>query len=244
MTHTYNITNMTCSGCVSKVKSELLKLGDVLNADIQLQAPQATITMQKHIPTSVLQDAISKAGEKYQITDADTSMSHHSGMTHDVADTGNSYFPIFLIFGYITGITLVVQAAQGGFHLMQWMSHFMAGFFLVFSFFKLMNLKGFAEGYRSYDVVAKAVPAWGFIYPFVELALGIAFLTGFDPLTTNAVTLIVMGVSTIGVVQSLLKKTPFQCACLGTVIKLPLSKVTLFEDLLMVAMSAIMLVII
>lgn len=245
MTHTYNISNMTCSSCIAKVKSELLKLGDILNADLQLQAPQATITMQKHIPTAVLQTAISKAGEKYKITDADTHMSHHGSMAQDdtAADTGNSYFPIFLIFGYITGITLLVQAAQGGFHLMQWMSHFMAGFFVVFSFFKLMNLRGFAEGYRTYDVVAKAVPAWGFIYPFVELALGMAFLTGFNPQLTNVVTLIVMGVSTIGVVQSLLKKTPFQCACLGTVIKLPLSKVTLFEDLLMVAMSIIMLVI-
>jgi cation transport ATPase len=233
---------MTCSGCISKVKSELLKLGDVLNAELQLQAPQATITMQKHIPTAVLQAAINNAGEKYKITDADTHMAHSAATTQDEAATGDSYYPIFLIFGYIAGITLLVQFAQGGFHAMQWMSHFMAGFFFVFSFFKLMNLKGFAEGYRSYDVVAKVIPAYGFVYPFIELALGIAFLTGFEPVFTNMATLIVMGVSTIGVVQSLLKKTPFQCACLGTVIKLPLSKVTLFEDLLMVAMSAIMLV--
>ena len=242
MTHTYNITGMTCSSCVAKVKSELLKLGDVLSADVQLNAPQATINMQKHIPTAALQSAIANAGEKYKITDADSSMGH--SMPDAAASDNASYFPIFLIFGYIAGITLVVQWAQGSFPLMQWMSHFMAGFFLVFSFFKLMNLKGFAEGYRTYDVVAKVVPAYGLIYPFIELALGIAFLTGFDPVVTNVITLIVMAVSTIGVVQSLLKKTPFQCACLGTVIKLPLSKVTLFEDLLMVAMSAIMLMII
>jgi copper chaperone CopZ len=239
MTHTYNITGMTCNGCVAKVKSELLKLGDVLSADVQLAAPQATITMQKHIPTASLQAAIANAGSKYQITEADTSMQH---VVHDAtAGDEASYFPIFLIFGYIAGTSLLVQWAQGEFHLMQWMSHFMAGFFLVFSFFKLMNLKGFAEGYRSYDIVAKLVPAYGFVYPFIELALGVAFLTGFDPFITNVVTLIVMAVSTIGVVQSLMKKTQFQCACLGTVIKLPLSKVTLFEDLLMVAMSAVML---
>ncbi len=237
MTHTYEITGMTCQSCVARVKSELLKLGDVVQAEVQRDAPQATITMQKHIPTAVLQQTVAKAGN-YAIKDADTSMHH---MAQDEAATGDSYLPIFLIFGYITGITLLVQFASGSFDWMQWMSHFMAGFFLVFSFFKLMNLKGFAEGYRSYDVVAKAIPAWGFIYPFVELALGLAFLTQFQPFSTNAVTLVVMGVSTIGVVQSLMKKTPFQCACLGTVIKLPLSKVTLFEDVLMVAMSAAML---
>lgn len=244
MTHTYNIAGITCSSCVAKVKSELLKLGDITGAEVQMEAPQATITMARHIATNELQLAISKAGAKYIITEAGGAM-HHGMSDVAAADaTQNSYYPIFLIFGYITGISLLVQYAQGSFDLMQWMSHFMAGFFLVFSFFKLMNLKGFAEGYQTYDVVAKAIPVYGFIYPFIELALGIAFLTGFNPSFTNIITLMVMGISTIGVVQSLLKKTPFQCACLGTVIKLPLSKVTLFEDLLMVAMSAIMLTLI
>lgn len=239
MTHTYNITGITCNGCVAKVKSELLKLGDVLNADVQIAAPQATITMQKHISTQKLQEAISHAGAKYIITEADTAM--HHGEAQSEATT-NSYYPIFLIFAYIAGVSLIAAFTQHHFDVMQWMSWFMAGFFLVFSFFKLMNLKGFAEGYRTYDVVAKAIPAYGFVYPFIELALGIAFITGFNPFVTNIVTLVVMAVSTVGVVQSLLKKTTFQCACLGTVIKLPLSKVTLFEDVLMVVMSVVMLV--
>jgi len=244
MTHTYNITGMTCTSCVAKVKSELLKLGDITNAEVQLESPQATITMQKHIATASLQEAISKAGTKYTITEADGGMQQHTMSSDAAAEGGNSYFPIFLIFGYILGVSLLAQVGMGQFMWMQWMSHFMAGFFLVFSFFKLMNLKGFAEGYRTYDIVAKAVPAYGFIYPFIELALGVAYLTGFDPQLTNIVALAVMSISTIGVVQSLLKKTQFQCACLGTVIKLPLSKVTLFEDVLMVVMSAVMLVLI
>ena len=239
MTHTYNISGITCSSCVAKVKSELLKLGDVLNAEVQIDAPQATITMQKHITTAQLQKAISNAGAKYIISEAEQQQ-HHASNT--AADSGDSYYPIFLIFGYIAGVSLLVAFQQQHFDIMQWMSWFMAGFFIVFSFFKLLNLNGFAEGYRTYDVVAKAMPAYGFIYPFIELALGIAFLTGFNPFVTNIVTLILMGLSTIGVVQSLMKKTTFQCACLGTIIKLPLSKVTLFEDLLMVAMSLTMLI--
>lgn len=234
MTHTYNITGMTCNSCVAKVKSAILKLGDVLEADVQRDAPQATITMQKHIPLSTLQAAISFDG-KYAITEA-------AGSTvMKTADDNVSYFPIFLIFGYIAGITLLIQFASGSFSLMQWMQHFMAGFFIVFSFFKMMSLSAFAEGYRTYDIVAQAIPAYGFVYPFIELALGVAIITSFEPYTTNIVALIVMTVSTIGVVNSLMKKTPFQCACLGTVIKLPLSKVTLFEDLLMVVMSIVML---
>lgn len=239
MTHTYNISGMTCGSCVARVKSELLKLGDIESAEVQLASPQAVITMGKHIGTGVLQEAVHKAG-KYTITEADGGMKHVAASEDEAGE--NSYYPIFLIFGYITGITLLIQAAAGSFQWMQWMSHFMAGFFLVFSFFKLMSLRGFAEGYGSYDVVAKKLPVWGYIYPFVELALGIAFLTGFQPLLTNWITLVVMGISSIGVIQSLLNKSPFQCACLGTVIKLPLSKVTLFEDLLMVGMSIVMII--
>lgn len=231
---------MTCNGCVAKAKNELLKLGDVTNAEVQLQSPQATISMSKHIPTKQLQEALSKAGN-YTISESDTFM-HQPQIITTTTVSGDNYFPIVLIFLYITGVTLLVQFVQGRFNWMQWMSHFMAGFFLVFSFFKLMNLKGFSEGYKMYDVVAKAVPAYGFIYPFIELALGLAYLTGFNLVITNAATLIIMSVSVIGVIQNLMKKQPFQCACLGTVIKLPLSKVTLFEDLLMILMSALMLV--
>lgn len=240
MTHEYKITGMTCGSCVTRVKNELLKMGDIVSADIQLQSPQASITMNKHISTAALQQAVNKAGH-YSIIETDGGMKISTHASTEAVEQKDSYFPIFLIFGYITGVSLVIQFIQGSFNWIQWMSHFMAGFFLVFSFFKLLNLKGFAEGYRTYDIVAKKIPAWGFIYPFVELGLAFAFLTGFDPLTTNIATLIVMGVSSIGVIQSLARKTNFQCACLGTIIKLPLSKVTLFEDLLMVAMSGLMI---
>jgi len=241
MIHTFTIQGMTCGNCVAKVKSELLKLGDIVSADIQLQSPQATLEMSKHIPTSNLQEAISKAGN-YTIAEADGGMADAKHAASKKAEGENSYFPIFLIFGFITGITLLIQITRYSFSWVQWMSHFMAGFFLVFSFFKLLNVKGFAEGYRSYDVVAKQFPAWGYVYPFVELSLGLAFLTGFQPLGTNLAAFLIMGISSIGVIQSLVKKTPFQCACLGTIIKLPLSRVTLFEDLLMVAMSGFMII--
>jgi copper chaperone CopZ len=240
MTHHYEIKGMTCGGCVSKVKSELLKIGEVSEAEVRLAYPQATISMQKHVPVQRLQQALSKAGG-YSIQEADApSLKETDHQAVDSAEEG-SYFPILLIFGYITAVTLLIQLTGDGFNTMQWMTHFMAGFFLVFSFFKLMNLKGFAEGYSTYDIIAKRVPVYGFVYPFLELGLGIALLVNYSPLVTNIVVAVVMAVSSIGVIQSLLKKQTFQCACLGTIFKIPLSKVTLFEDLLMVAMSLLMI---
>jgi cation transport ATPase len=237
MTHTYQVAGMTCNACVSRVKIELLKLVDILKVELQLDYPQATITMKKHIATDKLQQAISKAGH-YTITDIDSIMDHEEPGENEK----DSYYPVFLIFGYIAGASLLIQLVSGQFNTFQWLGHFMAGFFLVFSFFKLLNVKAFAEGYQTYDIVAKAFPVWGFIYPFVELLLGILFLTGLYPIGTNIVTFFIMGVSSIGVVKSLLKKSRFQCACLGTIIKLPLSKVTLFEDLLMMIMSIVMII--
>ena len=120
----------------------------------------------------------------------------------------------------------------------------MAGFFIVFSFFKLLDLNGFADSYAMYDIVAIRIKAYGFIYPFIELALGLAYLTGFNPIFTNWSTLIVMGVSVIGVVQSVMNRRKIRCACLGAVFNLPMSTVTIIEDLLMIVMAATMLTLI
>jgi hypothetical protein len=103
----------------------------------------------------------------------------------------------------------------------------------------VLDLKGFAESYFSYDIIAKRWMGYGYVYAFIELALGIAFITGFNPLLTNAVTFIVMSVSIIGVLQSVLNKRKIKCACLGAVFNLPMSTVTIIEDLLMIVMSIV-----
>ncbi|MEO5592017.1 MAG: MauE/DoxX family redox-associated membrane protein [Chitinophagaceae bacterium] len=235
MTHTYTISGMTCKNCVAKVKSQLLSLANIEEADVQLEAPQATISMQKHVAVNELQAAVHKAGN-YTITEAD------GGMKHTVSVSWiATYKPVLLIFAYITGITLLVQAFHTSFSWMVWMTHFMAGFFLVFSFFKLLDLKAFAESYAMYDIVAKKWNAWGYVYPFAELALGIAYLLFPEQMLTSLCTLVIMGISMVGVVQSVLAKRKIPCACLGPVFKLPMSAITIIEDGLMVGMSVIML---
>ena len=54
-------------------------------------------------------------------------------------------FPLFLIVGYLVGVVLLVAAATGRWEPMTMMRHFMAGFFLVFSFFKLLDPPGFVS---------------------------------------------------------------------------------------------------
>ena len=235
MTHTYQVTGMTCGSCEAKVKSALFTLPDVTSVEVSKDNNSATISMSKHISISDLQNAIGAEG-KYKIT-----ATQYSEVAEQAKSWLATYKPILLIFAYITSISLLVQFTNHHFMPMQWMQHFMAGFFLTFSFFKLLNLSGFAESYAMYDVIAKRIPAWGYVYAFTELALGIAYLINFNPLVTNAVTFLVMTVSIIGVLQSVLNKKKIQCACLGAVFNLPMSTVTIIEDALMIAMSGAMI---
>jgi cation transport ATPase len=239
MTHTYNISGMTCNGCVAKAKSELLKLGDVTEADVQLTSPQATITMQKHIPVQQLQAALDKAGA-YTITEAGHVM-HTAAAAEESRSWLSTYKPILIIGGYILGSTVLLQLIKGVFDTEGWMSDFMAAFFLVFSFFKMLDLKGFAESYSTYDIIAKRWTGWGYVYAFIELGLGLAYLLRFNPLLTSVVTFVVMTISIIGVLQTVLNKRKIRCACLGAVFNLPMSTVTVIEDGLMILMSLIML---
>lgn len=118
----------------------------------------------------------------------------------------------------------------------------MAGFFLVFSAFKFLDPHGFADAYASYDLLAKRWHGYGFIYPFLELGLGLAYLFRVAPTATHLATIIVMGFSSLGVLAALRSKRRIVCACLGTVLNLPMSTITLVEDLGMVAMAALMLI--
>lgn len=106
---------------------------------------------------------------------------------------------------------------------------------------KSLDVNAFADAYSGYDLLARRWRGWGLVYPFVELMLGIAYLSHFNPVLTNWVTIIVMGFSSIGVVRAVASKTQIQCACLGTVFKLPMSTVTIVEDVGMLLMAALML---
>ncbi|MFC4211751.1 heavy-metal-associated domain-containing protein [Pedobacter lithocola] len=237
MTHTYQLTGMTCGGCENKVKSNLLILPDVTAVEVSKDTNSATISMDKHIGLAELQQALGGKESKYQI-----SATMQTEITEDTKSWLETYKPILLIFGYVTAISLVVSWRNNAVDFMIFMRIFMAGFFLTFSFFKMLNLKGFAESYAMYDIVAKKFSAWGYIYAFIELGLGLSFALNLAPVVVNWVTLIVMTISILGVLESVLNTKKIQCACLGAVFNLPMSTVTIVEDAIMIAMSAAMLV--
>lgn len=227
---------MTCNGCAAKVQKLLAGVDGIEKVNINLEKNEADITMHHHVETSALQNAL-KDYPKYQLAEQHN---HTSTVTNEEETKTwfQTYKPVLLIFFYITAVTLLIEL-KNGFNAMHWMNNFMGAFFLTFSFFKLLDVKAFAESYSSYDIIAKHWLGYGYVYAFIELVLGIAFITNFNPLLTNAITLVVMIVSIIGVLQSVLNKRKIKCACLGAVFNLPMSTITIIEDALMIAMSAV-----
>jgi hypothetical protein len=146
---------------------------------------------------------------------------------------------LFLIFGYITVAAILLN--YNPWDSSNFMLDFMGLFYIVFSFFKLLDLKGFPESFKMYDPLAKVIPAYGWVYPFIELALGVLFLMRIQIPLALIITLIILGITTIGVTKTLLDKKSIQCACLGTALKLPMTKATFIENSIMIVMAIVML---
>jgi copper chaperone CopZ len=234
MTHTYQVKGMTCGSCEAKVKSALLSINNVTSVEVSKDNNAAIITMEKHIALPELQSALE---EKYRI-----SASQHNETIEQTKSWFVTYKPVLLIFAYIFSVTAIVELTAESIDISRWMRHFMAGFFLTFSFFKMLNLKGFKDSYLMYDIIARKFHSWGYIYAFTELLLGIAFLINYNPIITNSLTFVVMSVSIIGVLKTVLDKKTIKCACLGDVFNLPMSTITIIEDGLMIVMSLGMLI--
>ena len=247
---TYTITGMTCGGCAAKVKSVFLKHPDVLSAEVNHQEGTAKVQADRKPNRSQLDKLLADAGD-YRITEVAKTAAHQTKDNHshssaipeqETASTWETYKPLVLIFLFVSGVAALASFQERVFSWHDWMRYFMAGFFIVFSFFKFLDLKGFARSYAMYDLLAKQWKGYGYVYPFVELGLGVLYITAINLPATHVATIVIMGFSSIGVIRNMLSPNQVQCACLGTVFKLPLGNVTLVEDLLMVAMAGVMLV--
>jgi hypothetical protein len=151
------------------------------------------------------------------------------------------YWPliILIMIAFLASLAIVWRLKSG---TMDWMHYFMGILLCLFAMLKLFNLSGFADGFQMYDLLAKKSREYALFYPFLELGLGLAYLAFIFPTVTYSVTIAVMGISILGVIAALKRGLNVSCACMGTVLEVPLSTVTLTEDLGMGLMAACMLV--
>jgi copper chaperone CopZ len=237
-------TNLNCGSCVAAVKPNLDGDPAIQRWSVDTSNSNKVLTIEgEGVSPEAVQHHVASAGFKVlgKIEDSAPTLASDEAPAEDSESFLETYKPLLLVFAYLIGIVAIVEITAGSFDWMRAMANFMGGFFVAFSFFKFLNLRGFVDAYQTYDVLARPVRAYGYVYPFIELGLGIAYLVRFAPVATNLVTLVVMLLSIVGVTQALLQKRRIQCACLGTVFNLPMTKVTFVEDALMASMAAIML---
>jgi cation transport ATPase len=245
-----------CASCVRKVEQALKPFANTVK--VTLDPMQVELTgLEPHASFEAMAATVAELGD-YRLELGEQSIQTQT----PVPDVKNpitvesgwlnwfkTYQPLLLIVAFILGASVLVQLGQHAQHDMglsavsgsETMRYFMAGFFLVFAFFKLLDLRAFADAYAGYDLLSARWHGWGYVYPFVELALGMAYLSNFQPVLTAWVTLVVMGFSAVGVILAVMRQSTIRCACLGTVFQLPMSTVTIVEDVGMVAMAALML---
>lgn len=241
MKHTYNITGMTCGNCKASVEKHLSELKNVTSVIVDLDKGEVEVEMNMHVPTEILQKALP---EKYTITEKIkekkvTEFSSADFLMEEPKSKFQQLKPLFLIIFYITTASILLHYKDWSWS--DFMFDFMGLFYIVFSFFKMLDLKGFPDSFRMYDPLAKKIPLYAKVYPFIETALGLIFLMRYETTIALWITLIILGITTIGVTKTLLDKKSIRCACLGTALKLPMTEATFIENAIMIVMAILML---
>ena len=160
---------------------------------------------------------------------------------HGVVESSKKEYMKFfaIIFGLFLAATLT--SSLTGLNWEEWMRWFMGGFFIVFGGFKLIGYENFVIAFRDYDILAKRHKIYAYIYPFIELFLGVIYVLNLFSPARDVFTVIIMSIGAFGVAKAIMHRSHIQCACLGNIIRLPLTTVSLVENLVMASMAFIML---
>lgn len=228
----YSVNGMHCQMCVKKVEETLRKLYSPQDIFVDLKNKRVTLRGDKKVNF----EEVNAELEEYSLSEYTP-----VPLSIKIIEFCKTYYPVILIFIGITIFSFANEFIQGNGSLIRWMHTFMGLFFISFSFFKFINLKGFVSAFREYDLIAAKSKIYAYLYPFLELGLGLAMIFIFQPLWTNVFALVLTTIGAIGVVKALNSEKEIKCACLGGLFNLPMSKVAFFENFLMIVMSILMI---
>ena len=226
------ISGMTCEGCKSSVEDKLSSLDGVDDVQVDLARGQAVINSKSPVSFSLIKETLPP---KYGlINEESVKLDTHDEVTTKVSKI-KQLKPLFIILGYILIASILLNYKN--WNSSNAMLDFMGLFYIIFSFFKILDIKGFSMSFSMYDPLAKQAPIYGYIYPFIEVLLGMMFLIRFEVNIALILTVIVLGITTIGVTQTLINKRSIKCACLGTTLNLAMTEATFIENALMIIMA-------
>ena len=223
-----HVAGMTCTSCVVRIENAMNGVSDVQHVHVDLKQGTAMVSGSDSLSRETLVQAILGAGYSVMAAKADTTAKSSS-------PTSAASFAPLLVAVALIGLGSLAAGGVEGF-----MARFMGGFFLVFGGLKLLDLRGFVSAYAMYDLLAARATAYGWVYPFVEVGLGLAYLAVPGNPNLHMATFGLMAFSSIGVTLAVTRGEQLKCACMGTAFNLPMTTVTIVEDLGMAAMAAVM----
>jgi len=233
MKTTFKISGMTCNGCRSTVENKLSCLDGVDNVQVNLTNGEAIVYSKNPISFSLISNSLPS---KYKV------ISRRDAKDNEIIKSSKikQLKPLFIILGYILVTSILLNFKN--WNSTNAMLDFMGLFYIIFSFFKILDIKGFSTSFKMYDPLAKKITTYGYIYPFIEIILGLMFLTRIEVNIALLITIIILGITSVGVTQTLLNKKTINCACLGTTLKLPMTEATFIENAIMIIMAIILLI--
>lgn len=147
-----------------------------------------------------------------------------------------------LMLGLIFVVSYVLFSSGDEQTTLTFMRWYMGIFMLTFAAIKLLDYKMFALAFSTYDIVAKRIKLYAYMYPFILLGLSVMYLIDILPYFRNIATLIIALVASIGVVQDVyIQRNQLSCGILGRVIRLPFTTMSLIESAALVSMSVLSL---
>jgi copper chaperone CopZ len=252
--NTYEIKGMTCDGCVQTIKNKLELENEIIEANISLNESKLILISKKDYNAKDL-DKITKNVGSYSFHNKNETNSFKQNKLLIYIKT---YKPVLLaqffviLLAFISSIegnfiynalSLSINSSLISFEvfLKEFFRLYMGYFFIIFSFLKLQNINQFAISFSKYDPISQKYFKFGVIYPFLELFLGILFILNFFGLFINILTIIIFIPQTIGIIIKLRNNEKIACACIGTSVEIPLSNLTIIENLIMCIMAIYMI---
>ena len=233
MKTTFKISGMTCNGCRSTVENKLSSLDGVDNAQVNLTNGEAIVYSKNPISFSLISNSLPS---KYRVIRNIPAKDNEIMKSSKIKQLK----PLFIILGYISVTSILLNFRN--WNSTNAMLDFMGLFYIIFSFFKILDIKGFSTSFKMYDPLAKKITIYGYIYPFIEILLGLMFLTRIEVNIALLITIIILGITSVGVTKTLLNKRTINCACLGTTLKLPMTEATFIENAIMITMAIVLLI--
>ena len=150
-----------------------------------------------------------------------------------------SYQPVLAVFGVAVLLALAISWMSGeGLLSIRTAELFIALSMSILALLKLQDVESFSTMFLNYDLLARRVVPYSYVYPFGELLAGVLMVAGAMLWLAIPVALFIGTVGAVSVLKAVyIDKRELKCACVGGGSNVPLGFVSLTENLMMIAMG-------